>query len=121
MFQEDMKQLVKTCVFADHGRFWLSYEFIPYNYIITIENELKTFSIEIKDKEEASTPLGRIEKYKSELNERNIYEVVCLLKKVLYKNDFDLYIYRDDKVYIKNEQGIKRLKGKALWDQFYNI
>lgn len=120
MFRKDMKQLGKVCAFADHGWFWLSYEFIPYNYIITIENEMSLFDIRIEDKEEASTPLGRIEKYDSKLNEKNIDEAVCLLKKVLYKNDFDFYIHRDDKVYIKNKQGIKRLKGKAFYDRFYN-
>ena len=115
MFQEDMKQLVKTCAFADHGSFMLKYEFIPYNYIITIENEIITFNIDIEDNEAASTSLWSIEKYKSELNVRNIYEVVCLLKKVLYKNDFNFYIYRDNKVYIKNKQGIKRWKGDIFF------
>ena len=37
-------------------------------------------------------------------------EVICLLKEVLRENDFDLYIYKDDKVYIKNKQGVKRIK-----------
>ena len=31
-------------------------------------------------------------------------------EEVLRENDFDLYIYKDDKVYIKNKQGVKRIK-----------
>ena len=112
-----MKQIGKICDYEHYGMFQLSYEFIPYNYIITIESEMGTFGIEIKDNEEASTPLGRIEKYEGRLNERNIYDAICLLKKVLYENNFDFFIYRDNKVYIKNKQGIKRLKGKALYDR----
>ncbi len=110
MFGEDMKQLVKSCAFKNYGRFILSYEYIPLNYIVTIENEIRTFNIMIEDKEKASTPLGRIKKHKGDLNEKNIYEVICLLKDVLSKNDFDLYIYKDNKVYVKNAQGIKRVR-----------
>lgn len=115
-----MKQSGKTCAFSDHGSFMLYYEFIPDNYVITIESECLTFNVKIEDNEKASTYLGRIEKYKGKLNRENIYEAVCLLKKALYRNDFDLYIYKDDKVYIKNKQGIKRLKGKALWDWLHS-
>lgn len=118
-FHEDMKQLWKVCAFADYGRFWLSYEFVPYHYIIKIENELVMFNIGVEDAEGASTPLSIIQEYDNELNEKNIYDAISLLKEILYENDFDFYIYRDEKVYIKNKEGIKRLKGKAYYDRFY--
>lgn len=110
MFGSDMKQVVKTCAFQHMGSFILAYEYIPLNYIITIENEMRTFNITIVDKEKASTLLNRIKKYEGGLRQDNIYEVICLLKEVLTENNFDLYIYKDDKVYIKNKQGIKRVK-----------
>lgn len=110
MFGTDMKQRVKTCAFQHMGSFILSYEYVPLNYIITIENEMRTFNVTIEDKEKASTPLSRIKKYESGLSQDNIHEVICFLKEVLRENDFDLYIYKDDKVYIKNKQGVKRIK-----------
>lgn len=109
-FDKDMRLIVKTSALLDKGSFLLSYEYIPLNYIITIENEMRTFDITIEDKEKASTPLGRIKKFESGLNEKNIYNAVRLLKDVLVKNNFDLYVYIDDKVYIKNKNGIKRVR-----------
>ena len=110
MFNGDMKQMVKSCAFKDYGSFRLSYEYVPLKYIITIENEMRTFDIRIEDEEKASTHLCRIEKHKNTLNEKNIYGAICLLKKALSMDDIDLYIYTDKKVYVKNKQGIKRIK-----------
>ena len=119
MFYGDMKQVIRLCAFMDHGSFRLSYEYIPLKYTITIESEMRTFDIRIEDEEKASTHLWRIEKHENTLNEKNIYDAICLLKKALNMDDIDLYIYTDKKVYVKNKQEVKRVKNwRALVDEW---
>jgi len=110
MFRDEMIQMVKTCAFKDHGSFILSYKYVPLNYTINIENEIRTFTIMIKDQEGASTFLSRIESFENFLNENNIYNAVVLLKKVLEKNNFSFYFYKNNKLYKKDKEEIKRVK-----------
>lgn len=120
MFHDDMKQMVRSCAFRDPrypGYFRLVYEYVPLKYIITIEHERRLIDVKIEDAEKASTRLSRLEKYDEILDEKNIHSsiknihsVVCSLKKVLSMDDIDLYIYTDKKIYVKNKNGIKRVK-----------
>lgn len=120
IFGADMEQLVKSCVFKNRGLFRLSYKYIPLNYIITIENEFRAFSILIEDEEGASTFLYRIKKYDSNLGNNNIKNAIILLKTILQENNFNLYFEKDKKYYRKNKEGIKRIKDKDMWEEFSN-
>ena len=54
--------------------------------------------------------MNRIEHYNGSLDEKNIVKAILLLKKVLEKNKFDFYFYVGDKLYRKNDEGVKRVK-----------
>lgn len=111
MFGEDMVQLVRACAFESRGYFELSYKYVPLDYIITIQNEFRTFSISINDVEDASTFLQRIKKFDNTIETKNnIKNAVSLLKITLQENNFNLYFSKDDKYYRKNRDGIKRVK-----------
>lgn len=109
-FGEQMVQILKTCAYKDHGSFELIYKYLPLNYSIVIENRSRTFTITIKDEENASNSLYRIEKFDNLLEMGCIRKAVSLLKSTLEKNDFNLYVYKEDKVYRKNKDGLKRIK-----------
>lgn len=109
-FGPDMNRTNKTCVFQSRGYFRLEYRYIPNNYDIEIENEYRRFGIRIIDDEKASNVLYRICKHDAQLSEESIAHAVSLLKTVLEKNDFDMYITKDHKIYRKNSAGIKRIK-----------
>lgn len=96
--------------FEHRGNFKLTYEYIPQKYSIIVENELRTFTITIEDDEEATNSLYRIEKFDNQLAEKNIMHSIEILKSVLVKNTFNLYINKDNKLYRKNADGIKRVK-----------
>lgn len=110
MFGTDIKKTEAVCKFENRGFFRLEYKYYPQNYRIVIENEIKTFNIEIFDAEQASNSLYRICKFKSELNTEWIEESIKLLKAVLLKNEFTMYFHKDGKYYKKNANGIKRIK-----------
>lgn len=111
MFGEDMEQLVKSCdSFKTRGLFSLTYKYIPLNYIITIENEFREFNIVIEDEEGASTSLSRIKDYDSNLRNSNIKNAIIMLKTTLKENNFNFYFTKDNKLYRKNKEGIKRIK-----------
>ena len=63
----------------------MEYKYFPNNYIIVIENELRTFDITILDEELASNSLYRINKFKNQLNTECIEDAIFLLKTVLQK------------------------------------
>lgn len=96
--------------FSNRGFFKLTYEYLPCNYKIVIENEFRTFNIIIYDSEGASNVLNRIEHHNGSLNEENITKSVLLLKKVLEKNDLNFYFSVDNKIYKKNRKGVQRIK-----------
>lgn len=96
--------------FENKGSFRLIYNYIPLNYNITVENELRTFTITIEDAENAKNSLYRIEKFDNQLCEENIGKSLGILKKVLNKNEFALYLYINNKLYKKNSYGLKRVK-----------
>lgn len=96
--------------FSNRGFFKLTYEYVPCNYKIVIENEFRTFDIIIYDSEGASNVLNRIERHNVSLNEENIIKSVLLLKKVLEKNDLNFYFSVDNKIYKKNRKGVQRIK-----------
>lgn len=110
IFDCNMINLSKECNFNYRGTFKLTYNYVPNNYKIIIENEFRTFDIVIQDTQGASNVLYRIEHYHNNLDEKNINESIVLLKKVLEEDSFNLYFYNENKLYRKNSQGIKRIK-----------
>lgn len=96
--------------FSNMGNFRLIYNYVPLNYKIIVENELRTFTITIEDDENAKNSLYRIEKFDNQLCEENIVKSLGILKKVLNKNEFTLYLYVNNKLYKKNSNGLKRVK-----------
>lgn len=110
IFADNMLNISREYNFSNRGFFKLSYRYIPYNYNIVIENELRTFDIKIYDVEGASNVLNRIEHYDGSLDENSITKSILLLKKVLEENNFNFYFYVDDKLYRKDAQGVKRIK-----------
>lgn len=90
-----------NCLFEFRGSFQICFIYIPTDLKIIIESEIRTFTIMIEDKEGASNPLYRIKKFNNILNENNIKKSLILLNEVLEENQFNLYIYKGDKVYKK--------------------
>ncbi len=117
IFGSDMKKIETIRSFEHMGNFVLKYIYFPHNYEIIIENEIRTFDIGIVDEDTASNSLCRITKFKCTLEEKSIKDAIYLLKDVLTRNDFNLYLSKDGKVYKKNSEGIKRIKDlKELWN-----
>lgn len=110
IFGENVKKTEVNCTFEWMGNFQLKYDYLPNNYQIVIENELRTFTIGIYDSSKAWTSLHRISRFNSELNAANIESALYLLKEVLEVNDFNLYFCKGNKLYRKNKDGIKRIK-----------
>lgn len=110
LFKGKMKIESGSMVWNRMNYFQLKYVYEPFDYIIDIENERRLFTISIIDSEGAENTLQRIERFDNSLSEENIKNALVILKRTLTENNFDLYIYKDDKVYIKNKQGIKRVK-----------
>lgn len=98
------------CKFENMGFFKLIYIYHPNNYILEIENEVRTFTITIIDREGAYNHLNRISNFKNQLDEKHVAESIKVLKSVLLKNDFDMYFHKNNKLYRKNSEGIKRVK-----------
>lgn len=96
--------------FEDRGFFYLKYTYIPLNYQIVIENEMRIFTITFYDEEMAYNHLSRICKFDNTLEKNCINNAIEILKNVLEKNNFNMYFYKEDKLYRKNSEGIKRVK-----------
>lgn len=109
IFVDDVVLEEICCQFSSRGYFKIAYKYVPSNYSIIIENEMRLFNIEIEDEEGASTHLNRIRKHDGSLNPRNIKNVLLLLKKVLRKNNFPFYIYEEDKIYRKMDGKIEEI------------
>lgn len=110
IFNGDMMKISEEKHFEHMGNFTLVYKYIPYEYTVNIESEFRVFNIIFKDSEGASNVLYRVKKYNTELCEKNIIESLSILKDVLEQNNFNMYLYIDDKIYVKNKHGIKRVK-----------
>lgn len=109
IFSEKIKLFSKSCEFSK-GYFKLVFFYFPLNYKIIVENEIRTFTISIEDNEKASNSLYRIEKFDNTLSEKNIIYSAGVLKRVLDRNDMNLYFYVDKKLYRKNSKGVQRVK-----------
>lgn len=101
MFGQDMILSEKSEHFEHMGCFQLRYKYFPLNYKIIFESERDVFNILIYDSDGASNSLYRIEKYASHTELVNIRNAIEILKKNLEKNDFNFYIYKNNKVYKK--------------------
>ena len=110
VFFEKMLLREKVCSFGHMGYFKLHYVFIPMNYTIVVENELRTFTIAIEDEEKARNSLYRIECFDNQLSKSNIKNAIKLLKKVLDTDEIDFYIHIDGKLYRRRNNVLKRVK-----------
>ncbi len=110
IFGADIKKILTICNFEHMGSFILKYNYLPNNYKIEIENEIRTYDIIIYDTEQASNSLYRISKFKNQIDRECIEDSILLLKNVLEKNDFNMYFHKNGKLYRKNAEGIKRVK-----------
>ena len=79
--------------------------YCPNNYRIIIENEYRTYDIDIVDAENASNSLYRICKFKNSLAKADIESAVRLLKETLEKN-FNMHFEKEGELYRKNSLGI---------------
>lgn len=110
-FGDDILFLEKQVVIEHMGFFKIKYRYLPLGYDIVFENDRGLFSIEIYDDEGAYNFLCEMGKYDNETTEENVKNAVQILKNVLKKNDFGLYITREGKLYRKKDQNYKRVKG----------
>lgn len=120
-FGADIKKIETICSFEHMGSFILKYNYLPNNYKIEIENELRAFEITIYDSEQAYNSLYRISKFNNQLDRECIEDSILLLKNVLEKNDFNMYFRKNGKLYRKNAEGIKRIKDikrERMFDEF---
>lgn len=85
VFGAEMKKVKFECKFENRGFFRLEYMYCPNNYRIIIENEYRTYDIDIVDAENASNSLYRICKFKNSLAKADIESAVRLLKETLEK------------------------------------
>ena len=109
VFGAEMKKVKFECKFENRGFFRLEYMYCPNNYRIIIENEYRTYDIDIVDAENASNSLYRICKFKNSLAKADIESAVRLLKETLEKN-FNMYFEKEGELYRKNALGIQRVK-----------
>lgn len=110
IFSENVKLEDKFCDIDNKGYFKIVFQYLPLNYNIIIENEIRTFTITIEDEGKAKNSLYRIERFDNTLGEENIKKALCILKKILDKNQFSLYLYKDKRLYKKNNNKLKRVK-----------
>lgn len=110
VFGAEMKKVKFECKFENRGFFRLEYMYCPNNYRIIIENEYRTYDIDIVDAENASNSLYRICKFKNSLAKADIESAVRLLKETLEKNNFNMYFEKEGGLYRKNSLGIQRVK-----------
>lgn len=109
-FGEDIVFVEKQVAIEHMGFFKIMYRYLPLKYDIFFENDRGVFSIDIYDCEGAHNILYRIEKFDSETTVENVKNATQMLKNVLKKNDFCLYITREGKLYKKKDQHYKRVK-----------
>lgn len=110
IFGEDILFVEKQVAIEHMGFFKIKYRYLPLGYDIVFENDRGAFSIDIYDDEGAHNLLYRIEKFDSETTVENVKNAIQILKNVLKKNDFCLFITREGKLYRKKNQHYKRVK-----------
>lgn len=110
IFGKDIFLLEKSIAIEHMGFFKIKYRYLPLGYDIVFENDRGAFSIEIYDDEGANNLLYRIEKFDSETTVENVKYATPILKNILEKNDFCLYITREGKLYRKKNRHYKRVK-----------
>lgn len=110
LFNEEM-ELKKECVEWNRMNYFkLEYNYMPSDYMIEIENEGRLFTISITDSEGAQNTLQRIEKFNNSLGQDNIRNALVTLKRILIENKFKLYVFKNDKIYRKNNNQLVRVK-----------
>ena len=109
-FGKDICFVEKQIAIEHMGFFKIEYRYLPLEYNIVFENERGIFSIDIYDNEGAHNLLYRIEKFDSKTTAENVKNATQILKNVLEKNDFCLYICREGKLYSKKNLYYKRVK-----------
>lgn len=110
IFCDEMRLIEEQENFEPFGYFKLKYYYSYLEYYIVIENEKGLFSIMIIDKEGAKNVLQRISPFDNSLEKDNIRYALGKLKLVLEKNEFDLYLSVENRLYRKTKQELKRVK-----------
>lgn len=110
IFGENIIEISEEINLESRGCFELIFYFKPLKYKIIIENEIRTFDITIEDEENASNSLYRIEHFENVLGKKNIFTSIILLKNVLEENNFNFYFHKENKLYRKNKNGVRRVK-----------
>lgn len=111
IFGEDMIKTDDCRAFHHMGYFALTYNYLPHNYTIRLEHERAFINIRIMDSENAwasftQYDIGIYPSFKKD----DINKALLLLKNLLEENKFTFYFTRDNKLYSKNAEGIKRIK-----------
>ena len=109
-FGDDILELSHEIDYGFYGSFKIIFQYFPLKYQIEVNAESRTFGIMIRDAEGASNGLHLIKPVENVLNKKNIANSVAVLQEVLQKNNFNLYLSVNDKIYRKNADGMKRVK-----------
>ena len=117
LFGSDMKLIQESIDWVNKDLFEFHFLYLPYNYTIIIESDKILYSIGIYDAQGAFTCLNRIKEYNAYIHVNTLENAINLLKEVLIGNNFDFFISKDNKIYRKNIDGIKRIKNI---EEFYN-
>lgn len=110
IFKENVAFEEKFVDLKHMGYFRIQYKYLPKNYELVFENDRNLFGIEIFDQEGAKQLLGRIVQYESSLSEKNVSHALNRLKEVLEEDKIVFYVYRDKKLYRKQDGQYRRVK-----------
>ena len=114
VFGENMIKTGDHRAFHHMGWFELTYIYLPHNYTIKLEHGRGFIDIIIMDSENAQTSFTKITQYHIHMipsfSKDDIRKALLLLKNLLEENNFTFYFTKDDKLYSKNAEGIRRIK-----------
>lgn len=80
------------------------------DYTIVLESSHDLFNIEISNDKKEFTNLCYRYDFSNTLNVDNLSKAFSLLREMLKKNDFPLYIINDDKIYMTYKGNTKKIK-----------
>jgi len=107
IFDNKLKIEVFNIDEKDH---YISARYVLTDFIIEIEGFHDLFDIIIKDKTNAFCHLSYEYKYDSILNINNLRNAIMLLKQMISSKCFPLYFKQNNKLYVKFNGSIKRIK-----------
>lgn len=107
---DKMQLLSESTNWNRYSDFELEYLYIPRKLNIRIQNQMDLFTIDIIDEDGAHNTLQRIEKFNNSLTEPNILAAIKVLQRTLSMDYFNLYVYKDGKVYKKIDNKLYRVR-----------